>query len=248
MYSPSLNQSDLPSLLPSLPASSRRFPTTLHLYHRSRLFGRRTLYLGAQQGEPSHTVTHHRFHRPRVSIRDCTDKNRKLATVERMTFQQARVWTSIAMPHCAGHPSIITCRHPPTCIWGFTVSDVSARLGVRYYTDIYEWRPTRLAGEVPRQLGIVIGWALLRKERLEYQHLIQSPVRVVQRKEEVVALAGKAPQPRRSNPKAETHPLVLESERLFTLRFVGKGCETGELGECWEVYAVITWLGLWHRI
>lgn len=147
-----------------------------------------------------------------------------------------------------GHNPIITCRHPPSSIWGFTVNDVSDGLNPRFHTDIYEWRPTRLAGEVPRQLGIVIGWALLRKERLEYQHPAERLVSVVERKEEVVAIAGVTPLPIRSMPTDGLRSLTLERKRLFTLRFLENSCETEVMGEEWELYAVITWLGLWHRI
>lgn len=152
------------------------------------------------------------------------------------------------MPQWPGHPPIITFRHPPSSIWGFTVNDVSDGLNLRFHTDIYEWRPTRLAGEVPRQLGIVIGWALLRKERLEYQHRAERLVSIVERKEEVVAVAGVTPFPTKSMSKDKMRSLTLERKRLFTLRFLENGCETEEMGEDWELYAVITWLSLWHRI
>lgn len=147
-----------------------------------------------------------------------------------------------------GHPPITTCRHPPSSIWGFTVDDGSDVLNSRFHTDIYECRPTPLAGKVPRQLGVVIGWALLRKERLEYHHPAESPVSVVERKEEVVAVAGVTPLLTKSMPKGQIRSSNLESKRLFTLRFLENGCETEEMGEDWEVHAVITWLGLWHRI
>lgn len=112
---------------------------------------------------------------------------------------------------------------------------------------MYEWRPTRLSGEVPRQLGLVIGWTLLRKDRLEYQQRARPPLQLIKRDEEVVAMAGDTSLSTTTVPKHRPSSLILEKQRLFTLRFLGSGL-TGELGEGWEVYAVITWLGLWHRI
>lgn len=124
---------------------------------------------------------------------------------------------------------------------------MSDRLNPRFYMDMYEWRPTRLSGEVPRELGLVIGWALLRKDRLEYQLRADPPLRLIKRQEEVVAVAGNTSLSTRNMPKHRPCPLAPEKERLFTVRFLGRGL-TGELGEDWEVHAVITWLGLWYRI
>lgn len=156
------------------------------------------------------------------------------------------------MPRSPVHPPIITGRHPPKSVWGLSTRDASDRLDPRFHTDMYEWRPTRLVGEVPRQLGIVIGWVLLRKDRLEYRHQDETPIIVMKRQEEVVAVAGHTSPstgcvPQETMPRNGPWSLALEKNRLFTLRFLGRG-RTGELGEGWEVNAIITWLGLWCRI
>lgn len=244
-------QRDRPNFRPFASRDSvhinKRFATNqVNLYQRPRFLRRRCLYLGRRQGIPLHALAYHRYRRPHFTLYNYLNTAQTVATYERVTPAQAYVWSSY-MLHALTHPYITTTRNPQGSHWGIAVADPHRP---QVYTDLYEWRLALIQPEACRELNIERGgWQLWRKHRVAYPDQADMARKVViERPEEVVAIAGWPKLPAGFGRKMllpwTTAP---EQNRLFTLRFEGRGC-TGELGDGWEVLAIVTWLGLWHQI
>lgn len=247
-------QSDQPTPRPSLeyfrPFASRdptfikkRFASNqIHLYQRPRFFFRRAFYLGLREGLPLHALTvHRRYRRPHITLYNYLNSAQSIATYERLTYHNALIW-SAHMLKWPAHPIITLTKSPQGSSWAIAVADPHRHF---IYSDFYEWRLTHLQEEACEQLNIERGgWQLLRKDRIMYSG-DESTSKVIQRQPEVVAIAG-WPRPPAGGRMLPTWTAASEPNRLFTLRFQGRGA-TGELGDGWEVLAIVTWLGLWHR-
>lgn len=234
------------------PLSTRRFPQIFNLYYRHRLgIGRDYFLARTQQSEPLNNITFHSLRLPSVALHPGLDRSRAIATFNHSTFlrpsQVCATWLT------GGHTDVKT-RHLPRT-WSFTArvgrpptmtdtitttttTNSSSSSSSPNTVESFEWRHT--GGHAAYyHLGARQGWKLLRLDRTAQAR--DGAERSRDGAEVVAAFSFIRDE------AVEYDALrVREAFRLLSFVFVGVGA-AGELGEEWEVLAVVTALGIWHR-